>query len=110
MLNIKMWLFIGIIVLSLLIGFYLARGYQKGYCVLCNKDNDIISKANKEGKLNQDNANILVSNLVNLGNVLDDGTFNLTEGNEDEYKRIFDALTLYDYKINYTSILAEGVS
>lgn len=110
MLNIRIIVLIAIIVAVILIGLGLGYGYRKGNCVLCNifkRNEDIISKSEKEGKLDQNDANTLVSNMVKLGKLLDDGTFELTEGNEEEYQKISDTLNKYDYKINYQSILAE---
>lgn len=112
MLNIRIWLFVVIIVVVILLSCGLSYGYRNGNCVLCKvfSKKDIIAKSEEEGELNQDDANTLVSDMVKLGKLLDDGTFELTEGNEEEYEKISNALNKHGYKINYQSIIAVKAS
>ena len=109
MLNIRIWLFALILVAVIVIGLSLGMGFRKGKCILCKlfKDSeDIIEKAKKEGKLEQDDANVLVSNLVKLGNVLETGTFEISEGNEKAAKDLLEILNEYNYSVDYVKILA----
>ena len=110
MLNIKIIFLVLIIIAALLLGMGLGYGYRKGDCILCKKlkkSESIISKSEKKGELDQDDANVLVSDMVKLGIVKDDGTFELSEGKEEDYKVISDTLSKYGYTINYKSIIAE---
>ena len=112
MFNIKIWAFVLFLILAFILGGGSVYGYRNGNCILCKpfkRDEDIIKKAKDKGELDQDDANILVSDLVKLGELQDDGTFELTQGNEEKYQAIFDTLGEYDYKINYQSIIAEKV-